>query len=71
MAMVEVAIAIQGDGVAYKDFDEGTTLGQIRALLDRNPTLEFRVQGEEVEDDYVVKSGDILVGTQDAKGGIA
>lgn len=71
--MVEVKIAIQGDGVAIKEFESGTTLEELKRILDLNPTLEFRVAGEDVDDDYLVDDiGDTpLIGTKNAKGGNA
>jgi len=67
--MVTVNIAIQGDGLATKEFDEGVTLGELREILDLNPTLEFRVSGDEVDDSYVIQNEDTIIGTKDAKGG--
>jgi hypothetical protein len=69
--MVSVDIAILGDGVATKEFDEGTTLGQIREILALNPTLSFTVSGDDVDDDYVVRNNDTLIAAKDVKGGIA
>jgi hypothetical protein len=71
---VVVKIALQGDGVAVKEFDSGTTLAELKRILELNSTLEFRVSGEDVDDDFVVD--DIpedtpLIGTTNAKGGNA
>lgn len=73
MTKVEIKLALQGDGVKVIEFDSGTTLGELKRILDLNPSLEFRVASEIVGDDFLVDSvGEVpLVGTRDAKGGIA
>jgi hypothetical protein len=73
MTDVTIKIAIQGDGVVTKNFPEGTTLGEIRRILNLNPSLEFRLGGNPVDDDFEIDEeaeGSYLIGAQDAKGGI-
>jgi len=71
---VTVNLAIQGEPVKPIEIPVNSTLAEVRVLKNLRSDLEFRIQGEEVEDDFHFtedEAGVYLIGTRDAKGGIA
>ena len=71
VADVNVRLAIQGNGVVPYPVPEGTTVAQLRELMQLNPSLEIRIGGNVVSDEAVIDDGDLVIGTQPVKGGIA
>jgi hypothetical protein len=71
---VTINLAIQGDPVKPIDIPVNSTLAEVKVLKNLPGGLEYRIQGEEIEDDFnftVEEAGVYLIGTKDAKGGIA
>ena len=71
---VTINLAIQGEPVKPIDVPVNSTLAEVKVLRNLPSSLEFRISGEEVEDDFHFtedEAGVYLIGTKDAKGGIA
>jgi hypothetical protein len=77
MATVTVRLAIQGSGCVLEfEVDEGTTIGELRALKNLNSNLDIRIGSEKVSDDFELETNEdgspvTVIGTKDVKGGIA
>jgi len=69
---VTINLAIQGEPVKPIAVPANSTLAEVKVLKNLRDDLEFRIQGEEIDDDYnFTEDGVYLIGTKDAKGGIA
>ena len=71
---VTINLAIQGEPVKTIDIPVNSTLAEVKVLKALPGGLEYRIQGEEIEDDFNFtedEAGVYLIGTKDAKGGIA
>lgn len=71
---VTINLAIQGESVKPIDVPTNSTLAEVKILKSLPGGLEYRIKGEEIEDDFNFtenESGVYLIGTKDAKGGIA
>lgn len=69
---VTINLAIQGEPVKPIDVPVNSTLAEVRVLKNLRSDLEFRIQGEEINDDFNFtedEAGVYLIGTKDAKGG--
>ena len=71
---VTINLAIQGEPVKPIDIPVNSTLAEVKVLKNLPSGLEYRIAGEEIDDDFnftVEEAGVYLIGTKDAKGGIA
>jgi hypothetical protein len=71
---VTINLAIQGDAVKPINVPSNSTLAEVKVLNSLPSTLEFRIKGESIDDDFTFtedEAGVYLIGTRDAKGGIA
>jgi hypothetical protein len=71
---VTINLAIQGEAVKPIDFPINSTLAEVKVLKNLPSGLEYRIQGESIEDDFTFTEDELgvyLIGTKDAKGGIA
>jgi hypothetical protein len=71
MSEITVQLAIQGNGLVPYPVPEGTTVAELRELMRINPSLEIRIGGNTVGNDRVIEDGELVIGTQPVKGGIA
>jgi hypothetical protein len=69
---VTINLAIQGERITPIDIPVGSTLEDVRILKNLPGDMEFRINGETIDEDYrffTEDGGPYLIGTRDAKGG--
>jgi hypothetical protein len=67
--MVKVNLVIMGQGRQTIEVPEGTSMETLKEMVELNPSLELRISGETVDNDYVVSQGDNIIATLPVKGG--
>ena len=68
---IKVTVVEMGKSQITMRVPEKCTLSTLREIADINPNLELRIKGEEVPDTHELEENDVVVATEDVKGGIA
>ena len=71
---VTINLSVQGEAVKPIDIPIGSTLAEVKVLKNLPSGLEYRIKGEVLEDSFEFfsdEAGTYLIGTRDAKGGVA
>jgi hypothetical protein len=74
---VNVRLAVQGSGCVLEfEVDEGTTIGELRAMQTTLRGLDIKIGANKVSDEDEIEANEdgtptTIIGTKDVKGGIA
>ena len=66
---MQITFVRMGQGRQTLDVDEGTTIADLKSMLDLNPELEIRMGGVAANPEDVLRDGQTVVATSAVKGG--
>ena len=66
--MAQIRLVIAGADTTVLNFPEGSTLADLKEMVDLNPGVELKISGQPVDDSYVLVDGQTIIGAANAKG---